>query len=80
MNEIELSIEAKREILALKESNARLRAERLIWEEKAKALEALVLRKEEMVRRQQEFLAEIQIERQAIETEYQHICSMSIPA
>ncbi len=80
MDKIELSPEAQREILAIKVSNARLRAERLVWEEKAKALEALVLRKEEMVRRQQEFLVEIQTERQAIEAEYQHICSMGIPA
>jgi hypothetical protein len=79
MEESELSPEAQRERQAVKESNVRLRAERLAWEERARALEALVLRKEEMVRRQQEFLAEIQAERQAIEAEYQRILAQSIP-
>ncbi len=80
MEKCELSPEAQRERLAIQASNSHLHAERLAWEERARRLEALLSRKEEMVRRQQEFLAEIQAERQAIEAEYQRICGASISA
>lgn len=75
MEEIELSPEAQREQNALKASTARLRSERLLLEEKARDLEALVRRKEQFVKRLQEVLAESQAERQAIEAEYQRIHS-----
>lgn len=73
MKETNLSPKAIREQEALKASTARLRAERLALEEKARALEALVERKEKFVQHLQQVLAESQTERQAIEAEYQRI-------
>jgi hypothetical protein len=80
MDENQLSAKAKRELQAVEKSNIRLHAERLQWEEKARALETLLRRKEEMVHRQQQFLAEIRAEKQAIDAEYQRISEMSVPA
>ena len=73
MEEVELSEKAKQQIAGLKATNERLLAEGLEFEVRTKELEALAQRKENMVRRYQEFLAEIQAERQAIEVEYQRI-------
>ena len=71
MEDIELSPEARREQRALHASTERIRAERIELEKYARELEALVLRKEEVIRRQQELLAEIQVERQSIKTDYE---------
>lgn len=79
MGETQLSAKAKRELQAVEKSNVRLRAERLQWEEKARALEVLLRRKAEMVHRQQQFLAEIRAEKQVIDAEYQRISEMSVP-
>ena len=77
MEKIELSPEAKRQIAALEATNERLLVEGMKLEARTNALDELTRRKENMVRRYQEFLAEIQAERQAIEAEYQNLNSVS---
>ena len=78
MEDIELSPEAKRQVAALEATNERLLTEGMKLEARAQALEELTRRRENMVRRYQEFLAEIQTERQAIEAECQRLNSVSL--
>ena len=73
MEEVELSDKAKQQISGLKAANERLLAQGLEFESRTTELEALALRKENLVRRYQDFLAGIQAERQAIEAEYERI-------
>jgi hypothetical protein len=73
MKEVKLSEQAKQQIAGLEATNERLLAEGLELEARTNELEALALRKENMVRRYQAFLAEIQTERQAIEADYQRL-------
>ena len=73
MEEIELSPKALREQAALRASTEQMRNERLQLEVYAEKLAALARRKETAIRRQQEFLAEIQAERQALKDEYRRL-------
>ncbi len=78
MEEVKLSEKAKQQIAGLNATNDRLHVEGLELETGTKEMEALALRKENMVRRYQEFLAEVRDERQAIEAEYQRIRGTSL--
>lgn len=78
MEEVKLSEKAIRQIDGLNATNERLHVEGLELEDRTRELEALALRKENMVRRYQEFLAEVRAERQAIEAEYQRIRGTSL--
>ena len=78
MEELELSAQAKQQIVGLKATNERLLAEGLELEARTQELEALAQRKANMVRRYQEFLADTQAERQAIEAEYQRLRRTSL--
>lgn len=71
MEDVKLSEKAKQQVAGLEATNQRLLAEGLELEARTRVLEALAQCKETMVRRYQEFLAEVQAERQAIEAEYQ---------
>ena len=78
MEEVKLSEKAKQQIAGLKATNEHLLAEGSEFEARTQELEALAQRKENMLRRYLEFLAEIQAERQATEAEYQHIRRTSL--
>ena len=77
MEEIELSEKAKREQAAIRASTQRMRAERIQLEEKVKALELLMERKERYLFHLQKILAEAEAERQEMNTEHQRIREMS---
>lgn len=78
MEEVDLSENAKQQIAGLNATNERLLAEGLELESRTAELEALAQRKENMVRRYQEFLAEVRAERQAIEAEHERIRRTSL--
>lgn len=59
MEPIELTPEAQREQAALRTSTERTRQERLQLEQYEEKLKILARRKEEVIRRQQQFLSEI---------------------
>lgn len=69
----QLSAQAQRQVAGLRLTTKRLHSEGAKFEAQAREWEALVVRKENLLRRYQEFLADIQAERQAIETEYDRI-------
>lgn len=73
MEEVKLSAKAKRQIAALEKTNERLLADGLELEARAKVLEELIRREKLLLRREQEFFAEIDAERQALDAEYQRI-------
>jgi len=77
MEEIQLSPQALREQAAIRASTQRMRAERLQLEEKVKALELLVERKERYLLHLHNILAEAEAERQEMNTEHQRIREMS---
>ena len=78
MEDVKLSEQAKQQIAGLKATNERLLVEGLELEARTQELEALAQRKANMVRRYQEVLADVQAERQAIESEYQRLRRTSL--
>ena len=76
MDDFPLSEKAQREQDALQATNERLRLESIEMDAKIKALEEIARRKQDIIRRQEEFLAQIESERKAVEADYQRVCAM----
>jgi len=78
MEEIKLSAKAKRQEAALDKTNERLLIEGKKLDARAKVLEELIRREKLLIRREEEFQAEIDSERQAIDAEYRKLDEMSM--
>ena len=77
MEEVKLSAKARRSEAALDKTNERLLAAGLELEARTKVLEELIKRKEILIRREREMLAEMDAEHKIIDAEVQRIRSMS---
>jgi len=77
MEEVKLSENAQAQEAAMEAATQRIRAERLALDEKNKALEALLHRKEQYLRHLEVVLAQAQAEKQALDAEHQRIREMS---
>jgi len=77
MEKVKLSVKSKRSEAALDKTNARLLAAGLELEARTKVLEELIQRKEILIRRERELLAELDAEHEVIDAEVQRIRNMS---
>ncbi len=74
MEETELSDKARNEQAALEASTEKRRLGNLRLESNIEALEEIVRRKQEMIRRQKDFLALMAAEREVLDADYRRIC------
>jgi len=77
MDEIKLSKKAQEQQAALEATNERMRLEAIQMDAKIKALEEIAQRKLDIIRRQEELIAQIEAERKAVDEDYQRVRAMS---
>jgi len=77
MDEIKLSKKAQEQQAALEATNERMRLEAIQMDTKIKALEEIAQRKLDIIRRQEELIAQIEAERKAVDEDYQRVRAMS---
>ena len=77
MEEIKLSEKAQAQQAALEATNERMRLEAIQMDAKIKALEEIARRKQDIIRRQEELIAQIEAERKAVDEDYQRVRAMS---